>query len=204
MCNPLSNGNKSATNFLDTTSGAQDGNLVLTWTGTKYAQVQVDSTSATGFSDPVTSVAKPAPILAPGQGFLLQNNNASNTVTYVGTVMVNGVGSGTNVVGVTTNVLSSSTTYIFPSSILPIGGGISSVLQLADVGGAIDGCLVLTPNIVGGAIHGYTQVQFDSTSPTGFSDPVSSAQKPEPQIGVGQGFLFSNTSGAPISWVQSL
>jgi hypothetical protein len=202
---PLDYGNgDSATNFLDTVSGAQDGNLVLTWTGTKYAQVQVDSTTTTGFSDPVTGNPKPAPILPPGTGFLLQNNNSSNTITFVGTVLVGGPGGSTNVVGLTTNVLSSSTTYIFPSSILPIGGGIQSTLQLIDVGGAIDGSIILTPNIVGGAIHGYIQVQYDSSSGTGFSDPVSGNPKPEPQIAVGQSFLFSNTSGAPIVWVQSL
>jgi len=202
---PLDYGNgDSATNFLDTTSGAQDGNIVLTWTGTKYAQVAVDSTSATGFSDPVSFAPKPAPVLVPGQGFLLNNLNASNTITFVGTVLVGGPGASTNVVGVVTNTLSNSTTYVLPSSPLPIGGGITSVLGLANPGGAIDGSVVLIPNIVGGAVHGYSQTAFDSTSPTGFSDPVSFAQKPEPVIPVGGCFLFNNQSGAPIVWVQSL
>jgi hypothetical protein len=202
---PLDYGNgDSATNFLDTVSGAQDGNIVLTWAGTKYTQVAVDSTSATGFSDPVTFVAKPAPILPPGTGFLLNNLNPSNTITFVGTVKVGGPGAATNVVGVATNILSNGTTYIFPASALPIGGGITSVLQLQNPGGAIDGSVVLIPNIVGGAVHGYVQTAFDSTSATGFSDPVTFVAKPEPVIPVGGSFLFNNQSGAPISWVQSL
>jgi len=205
LANPLDYGNgDSATNFLDTVSGAQDGNLVLTWTGTKYAQTAVDSTSATGFSNPNNGNPEPAPILAPGTGFLLDNENGSNTLTFVGTVLVGGPGGSTNVVGITTNVLSSSTTYVLPSSVLPIGGGISSVLQLVNPGGNLDGCLVLIPNIVNGAIHGYAQTAFDSSSGTGFSNPNNGNPLPEPQIGVGQSFLFSNETGAPIDWVQSL
>jgi hypothetical protein len=204
LANPLENNGDNATNFFDTTSGAQDGNIVLSWTGVKYAQVQVDSTSATGFSDPVSNASKPAPIMKPGVGFLFNNQNGSLPITFTGTVAAGGPGASTNVVGLTTNVLSSSPTLSLNSSILPISGGISSVLGLANPGGNYDGCIVLIPNIVGGAIHGYTSVQFDSTSGTGFSDPVSNASRPEPTINVGQSFLFNNQSGAPISWQQSL
>jgi hypothetical protein len=204
FANPLSNGNNSATNFLDTTSGNSDGTIVLTWTGTKYAQAAIDSTSATGFSNPANFAPVPAPILAPGQGFLLNNLNASNTVTFVGTVAVGGPGASTNVVGITTNVLGNATTYVIASSVLPIGGGISSVLGLTNPGGAIDGSVVLVPNVVSGSIHGYTQTAFDSTSGTGFSNPANFAPLPEPVIPVGSSFLFNNQSGAPINWVQSL
>jgi hypothetical protein len=204
MANPLDNSNSnSGTNLFDTVSGNMDGDIVLTWTGTKYAAVAIDSTSPTGFSDPSTFQQKPAPVLNPGTGFLFQNNNASNTITFVGTVHVGGPGVSTNVVGVTSNVLNNATAYVLASSVLPIGGGISSTLELSNPGGAIDGSIVLIANIVGGNIHGYTSTAFDSTSPTGFSNPSTFAQVPEPQINVGQGFLFSNQSGAPINWVQS-
>jgi hypothetical protein len=203
MANPLDNSNgNSATNLFDIT-GSRDGDTILTWTGTKYAQVNIDSGSPTGFSDPLTFAPKPAPVLPPGQGFLYQNNNSSNTVTFAGTVHVDAAASGTNTVGMTTNVLGNGTVYVLASSKLPVGGGITTVLQLANPGGAIDGSTVLKPNIVGGAIHGYTSVSFDSSSPTGFSDPLTFAQKPEPQINAGEGFLFNNQSGAPINWVQS-
>jgi hypothetical protein len=205
FCNPLDYGNgNSATNFLDTTSGNSDGLIVLTWTGAKYAQSAVDSTSGTGFSNPANFAPVPAPILPPGTGFLLNNPNGSNTITFVGTVSVGGPGASTNVVGVTTNILGNGTVYVMPSSILPIGGGITSVLGLQNPGGAIDGSIVLIPNIVNGNIKGYVQTAFDSTSGTGFSNPANFAPLPEPVIPVGGSFLFNNQSGAPIVWVQSL
>jgi hypothetical protein len=204
MANPLSNnGNDSATNLFDVT-GSNDGSIILQWAGTKYKSTAFDSTSATGFSDPNTFAPLPAPILPAGQGFLFNQQNGSNTYTFVGSVAVGGPGSATNVVGVTTNVLSHATVYVMPSSILPIGGGISSVLGLANVGGALDGCLVLVPNIINGVHHGFNSTAFDSTSPTGFSDPNTFAQKPEPVIAVGGNFLFSNQTGSNINWVQSL
>lgn len=204
MANPLSNnGNDSATNLFDM-SGVNDGSIILTWAGTHYQQTAFDSTSATGFSDPATFAPLPAPVLPPGTGFLFNNQTASNTITFVGTVAVGGPGASTNVVGVTTNIISSATVYVLKSSILPIGGGISSVLGLQNVGGALDGSIVLIPNIVGGSIHGYQQTQFDSSSGTGFSDPATFASKPEPVIPVGGAFLFSDQSGADIQWVQSL
>jgi hypothetical protein len=204
MDNPLSNnGNDSATNLFNTT-GVNDGSIILQWTGTKYKQTAFDSTSATGFSDPISFAPLSAPILPPGQGFLLNNQNGSNTFTFVGSVLVGGPGAATNVVGVTTNVLANGTLYVFPSSILPIGGGISSSLGLVNNGGAIDGSVVLIPNIVSGVIKGYKQYAFDSSSATGFSDPISFAPLPEPVIPVGGSFLFNNQSGAPIYWIQSL
>jgi hypothetical protein len=205
LANPLNqNGNYSATNLFDAVSGANDGSILLTWTGTKYKQTAFDSTSATGFSDPNTFAPLPAPILPPGQGFLFNNQNGSNTVTFTGSVYVDGPGASTNIVGVTTNILSSSSVYILPSSKISIGGGISSVLGLVNVGGALDGSVVLVPNIIGGAIHGYKQYAFDSSSATGFSDPNTFAPLAEPVIPVGGSFLFSNQTGAPIVWIQSL
>jgi len=168
MANPLGNSNNSATNLFDTTSGANDGSVLYIWTGTKYSQVQFDSTQTTGFSDAVSGNTVAAPILPPGVGFLFNNQNASNTVTYVGTVTVGGPGASTNVVGLTTNILSSHTLYVFPASVLPVGGGISSVLGIVNVGGSLDGSIVLVPKITAGVVHGYSQIQFDSTQSTGF------------------------------------
>ncbi|MDR3430762.1 MAG: hypothetical protein P4L95_02450 [Rouxiella aceris] len=206
VATPLDVGDNSATNYFDTTSGANDGSIVLTWAGTHYTQTMFDSTKSTGFTDAATgSSTLPPPVLTPGSGWLFNNQNASNTITFAGTVHVDGAGVSTNVVGVTTNVLSSSTVYVYPASKLPIGGGISSVLGLVNVGGALDGSIVLIPNIVGGAVHGYTQIMFDSTKATGFTDAATGSQTlAEPVIAVGGSFLFSNQTGNPISWVQSL
>lgn len=205
MDNPLSNnGNNSATNLFNTTSGANDGSVILQWAGTHYTQVAFDSSQATGFSDPATFAPLPAPVLTPGQGFLFNNQNASNTITFTGSVAVDGPGTATNVVGVTTNILSHSTLYVFPSSKIAVGGGISSVLGIKNVAGALDGSIVVIPNIVGGAIHGYKQIAFDSSSATGFSDVSTFAPVPEPVIPVGGSFLFSNQSGSDYQWIQSL
>jgi hypothetical protein len=126
-----------------------------------------DSTKTTGFTDAGSGLQTlPAPVLAPGTGFLFNNQNASNTLTFTGSVAVDGPGTATNVVGVTTNILSAGTLYVFPSSKIAVGGGISSVLGIRNVAGALDGSVVLIPNIISGVIHGYTQIMFDSTKAT--------------------------------------
>jgi|ERR1035437_1473212 hypothetical protein len=205
MDNPLSNnGNNSATNLFDTTSGANDGSIILTWAGTKYSQTMFDSTKATGFADAGSGLAAPVPVLAPGTGFLFNNQNASNTITFTGSVAVDGPGTATNVVGKTTNILSAATLYVFPSSKIAVGGGISSVLGIVNVAGVLDGSIVLVPNIIGGAIHGYTQIMFDSTKATGFANAASGAMVAEPVISVGGSFLFSNQTGSDYMWIQSL
>jgi len=207
MDNPLSNnGNNSATNLFDTTSGANDGSIILQWAGTHYTQVVFDSSKATGFTDVGSgSQTLTPPVLAPGTGFLFNNQGASNTFTFTGSVAVDGPGTATNVVGVTTNILSAGTVYVLPSSKIAIGGGISSVLGIKNVGGALDGSIVLIPNIINGIIRGYTQTVFDSSKATGFTDIGSGSQTlAEPVIAVGQSFLFSNQSGSDYQWIQSL
>jgi hypothetical protein len=203
----LDNGNgNSATNLFDTTTGANDGSVLVTWAGTHYANIVFDSSKATGFTDIGTGTQTlPAPILNPGQGFFFNNQNPATTNTFVGTVHVDAAATGTQTVGSTTNVISSATTYVYISSKLPIGGGVSSVLGISNVGGAIDGSIVVLPNIVSGAVHGYNNIVFDSSKATGFTDIGTGTQTlPEPVIAVGGGFLFSNQAGSPINWVQSL
>src|ERR1035437_3613111 len=70
MDNPLNNnGNNSATNLFNATSGANDGSIILQWAGTHYTQVVFDSSKVTGFTDVATgSQTLPPPILAPGTG----------------------------------------------------------------------------------------------------------------------------------------
>ena len=207
IANPLDNSTgASATNLFDTTSGGNDGSVLLTWTGSSFAQAVFDSSKSSGFSDNGGIVTLPAPTLAPGKGFFFNNQAPVFTNTFVGTVHVDGAAAGTNVVGLTTNVISSSTTYVYIASKLPIAGGVSAVLGIQNVGPgfALDGSVVLIPNIVGGAVAGYTQRVYDSGKATGFSDNGGIATQPEPIIPVGGGFFFSNQSGSDISWVQSL
>jgi hypothetical protein len=206
VANPMdySSGN-AATNFVDNSGGVYDGSLVYIWNGSSFTVVQYDSSQTTGFANALGNAAVPAPILNPGQAFFLNNQSGtSNTVTFVGTVHVDGAASGTNVVGLTTNVLSGSLTYVYVSSKLPVAGGVSAVLGLKnDLAGTLDGSLILIPNIVGGNVNGYTTIQFDSTQPTGFANALGNASVPEPVIQVGSGFFFSNQTGGNYNWIQS-
>jgi hypothetical protein len=89
--------------------------------------------------------------------------------------------------------------------VLPIGGGISSVLGLTNSAGALDGTYLYLPIITaGGSFTGYNIVQFDSSQTTGFANATDSGAVAEPVIPVGGSFLLNNQSGAPITWVQSI
>jgi hypothetical protein len=153
-----------------------------------------------------------SPDLSPGQGYFFNNQNdpvvaggVISNLTYVGQVQVDLPGTSTNVVGISTNFITGSGGLVYLGSKFPVGGGISSVLGLTnDAAGDLDGSYVLVPNIVGGIIHGYSQSVYSSASPTGFKNASGSANVPEPQITVGQGFLFSNQSGSDYVWYQSL
>jgi len=182
-----------------------DGSVILTFTGTHFTSEVFDSTKATGFTDPGTGTQTlTPPVLTPGEGFFFNNQNTLFTNTFVGTVHVDALATGTNVVGVTSNLLSAEIAYVYVSSKLPIAGGVHSVLGLPN-DGTLDGSIVLIPNIVGGVVHGYNETVFDSTKSTGFTDAGTGTQTlPEPIIPVGGGFLFSNQTGTDFTWIQSL
>jgi hypothetical protein len=99
-------------------------------------------------------------------------------------------------------VLTSSPYVTLLSSKLPIGGGISSVLQLPS-GGLLDGCLISIPVFLNGNFHGFTQYTVDSSWPSGFGNGSDSAGVAEPQIPAGASFFFENTLGTPENWIQN-
>src|SRR5665213_1536643 len=205
IANPLDAGgsagvNDSITNVIAVFSGSYDGDGLYIWSGHSYAQYTIDSGQSTGIGNAGDTAAVAPPILAPGQAIFINNGNGSNNVTFVGTVHVDGTGS-TNVVGLTTNTL--PTGFSFVASKLPIAGGISSVLGLPK-DGSLDGSQIYIPNISGGAVHGFNQVTIDSGQSTGFGNAGDTAAVPEPVIPVGGGFFFSNGTGVPVTWVQSL
>jgi hypothetical protein len=90
---------------------------------------------------------------------------------------------------------------------LPFAGGVSTALGLVNTGGALDGAEVQQAVITaGGAVQGFKVSVFDSSTDdttTGFIDrngnPVA-----EPQIKVGEGFFFNNSSGGTRTWTQVL
>jgi hypothetical protein len=198
--NPLdASGNNSITNIIPVFSGNYDGDLLNIWNGAGYTVYTIDSGQSTGIGNSSDTAAVAPPTINPGTGYFIQNTAGAITNTFVGTVHIDGAGSSTNVVGLTTNSIPVGQNFY--SSKLPIGGGISSVLKLpAD--GSLDGSLINIPNIVGGSVHGFTTYTIDSGQPTGFGNAADTASAPEPQIPVGTGFFIQNTAGA-VNWVQS-
>jgi hypothetical protein len=179
-----------ANEILPANTGQYDGDAILRWTGTGWLAANLDSASPTGFSDQGGNPI-PAPILNSGMGYLYYNGQGvSNNITYVGEVRT-----GTNIVNIP-----ASPEYSAIGSPAPLAGGVSTVLQLTNPGGAIDGDAVL---VAVGAISGYAASAFDSASGTGFSDQGGNPI-PEPQIAVGQGFFFDNLNATPVTWKQVL
>jgi hypothetical protein len=186
-------------------SGALDGDPLFIFNGHSFNQVTFDSGMASGFGDASDTSMVPCPIINPGVAFYINANNGGPTVTntFVGTVHTDFAATGAQVVGSTTNIIPAGKQFY--SSKLPIGGGITSVLQFANVASALDGDVINLPNIVGGAIHGYTQVVFDSGMGTGFGDASDTSPVAEPVIPVASGFLFDNNNGnGTATWTQAL
>jgi hypothetical protein len=191
-------GGNSLTNIIQNPTGALDGSGVFVWGGTTYNEYILDSTLG-GTADPSDSYYVPAPTLPAGTPFLFNNQAAAFTNTYVGQVHI---GSGTYP-GTSTNSIPSSI-LTFTAAVIPVGGGVSSVLQFTNSAGALDGNYIFIPIISGGVETGFNQYTFDSGFTTGFGDPSDSFQVAEPQIPVGGGFFYGNQSGTPYTWVQSL
>jgi hypothetical protein len=201
IANPLdaSGGNNTITNIIPVFSGNYDGDGLYLWNGSSYTQYTIDSGQPTGVGNASDSAPVAPPVINPGIAIFIQNTVGLITNTFVGTVHIDGAGSSTNVVGVTTNFLGTGFRYV--ASKLPIGGGISSVLQLPH-DGSLDGSGIYVPNIVSGQVHGFTQYTIDSGQPSGFGNASDSAPASEPQIPVGTGFFIQNTAGAE-NWIQS-
>jgi hypothetical protein len=209
IANPLDNASgNSLTNLFQNAGGALDGVLVYLWNGTGYTIDQFDSQSPSGMDNSGGSAIPVAPIVNPGQMIYVWNNTGVGfTNTFVGTVHVEGAGTGS--VGVTTNNLLAG--YNFVASKISIGGGITSTLQVTNTSpggpgnGVLDGVLIYVPHILAnGNFAGYTISQFDSTSSTGFDTSGGAQGAPEPIIPVGTGAIIFNNSGATYPWVQSL
>jgi hypothetical protein len=195
--------NNAITNIINVFSGNYDGDLLYTWSGTKYVTYTIDSTFSTGIADAGDVNPETPPIFNPGVAFYIKNSSTSNTLTFVGTVHVGGAGASTNVIGVTTNLLTTSPQNNFYSSVLPVGGGISSVLDLPH-NGSLDGALINIPIInAAGNFAGFHTVTIDSSFPTGFADAGDVNGVPEPQIPVATGFFLNNNTGNAINWIQS-
>jgi hypothetical protein len=209
IANPLaeSNGN-SLTNIISNpntgSGGPWDYTIVNVWNGTGYTGYTLDSGFPTGVADPTDNFGVPAPTINPGTAFFFVNNtSSSNTVTVVGTVQVSAPPTGSQTVGTATNTITTNPSDVLIGSIIPVGGGLSSVLNFNLAGGVPDYTVVNIPKIVNGVLTGFTGYTVDSSFPSGFADPTDNFGVPEPIIPVGSGFFFVNNSGSTVNWVQS-
>jgi len=185
LANPLSGG---ATNGANEIMPVIDGELILTWTGSKFSQTGYDS----GFggwvgADGVTP--SHPPVLNPGTGFFFFNPGAATNITFVGTVVPNPGGSQN------ANQLPLPSNYSLIGSPLP-----ATVAQITNPPVSlpvIDGMLILSWNG-----SKYVQTGFDS----GFGGWVAAdgvTPSVAPPYSIGQGFFFFNP-GAATTWTQSL
>jgi hypothetical protein len=186
--------NDAANLILPANTGQYDGDQVLKWTGLSWAINNLDSASPTGFSDSGGNPV-PAPTLPSGLGYLYNNQSGvSNNLTYVGEVRT-----GTNTVSIPY-----PPEFRAVGSPAPLAGGVSTVLQLTNPGGVLDGDAVQTMvRNPSGSVKGFSSFNFDSAAGTGFSDSGGNPI-PEPQIAVGQGFFFDNVNATTVTWKQVL
>ena len=203
LANPVDLGvANTLTNIFPNSGGALDGSVVDIWNGSSFTVYTLDSTFPTGVGDANDVNPVPAPVISPGQLFYFDNLTGTKiTNILTGTVHVEGGQTGSNV-GATTNTCPAG--FNFVASKIPVGGGVSSVLQLTNPGGILDGSTLQIPNInASGQFLGYTIVTFDSSFGSGFGDANDVNPVPEPIIPVGTGFIFDNLSGSTYKWIQT-
>lgn len=225
VSNPLdyidSNGltNNAATNIFknpysgnDNIQGPYDGNVLILWTGTGYDQYVFDSLpgdTTTGFTDSFGN-PKATPILSPGIGFYINNNNPRATNTITGTVR--GATSNGSLTTISNTVTIPNQAFTFVGSATALGGDAITNLLLANpysgndnIAGPLDGCQILLPIYNGaGILSAYNTFVFDSLpgdTSTGFTDTFGNP-KAAPVIPVGGGFFFGNNVNHPITWTQ--
>ena len=200
--NPFNRAGGNVITNLIANDGSFDGSYVYIWAGHTYDVYTLDSTMPTGISDAADVVPVPPPTINPGTAFYLNNQTgAALTNTYVGNVAL------ATYPGSTTNAIAGSPLFSLLSSILPLGGRISSDLGFTNVDGALDGDYIYQPVIISGTFHGYNVSTFDSTLSTGFpgfGDASDQFPVPEPVIPLGGGFFFNNANGTPVNWIQTL
>lgn len=190
--------------------GPWDGSTIQEWNGSSWIVSAFDSLTddtTTGFTDLAGTHAVPQPVLSSGKGFLLNNQSALTSITFVGQVRT-----GTNTLAMPPRLAAYAV-----GSMLPVSGGISSSVGFTNPNpdrsgnttlGPIDGCYFESLRVNGsGGFSGYTVSAFDSLtddSSTGFTDQAGTHAVPEPQVAIGQGFFFVNSSSATYNFQQIL
>jgi len=182
LANPLSAG---ATNGANEIMPIIDGEIILTWTGTKYQQTGYDSGFGGWVGADGTTASVP-PSLPPGHGFFFFSPAATN-VTFVGQVVPNPGSTNTTALAAGYNLLGSA----IPATVAQIT---NAPVNLP----VIDGMIILEWNTAG---QKYAQTGFDS----GFGGWVGAdgtTASVAPAYAIGQGFFLFTPTAA--SWSQSL
>jgi len=184
LANPLSAG---ATNGANEIMPIIDGEIILTWAGTKFNQTGYDSGFGGWVGANGSSPSVP-PSLPPGSGFFFFNPGAATNVTFVGQVVPNPS---------STNTINLASGYNLVGSAIPatVAAITNSPVKLP----VIDGMIILEWDATK---QKYTQTGFDS----GFGGWVGadgSTASVAPPYSIGQGFFLFNP-GAAQAWKQSL
>jgi hypothetical protein len=175
IANPLNNDTNGANEIL---AALPDGSLIYVYNAGTFT---VDVVYSGIYYDASSFAVVPAPVLAPGTGFFLNNGGASFVNTYTGSVAVNVSATGTNQL---------ASGFNLSGSLLPIAGGFTTALNFNPP----DGTLLYIYN----AGNWNTAVIYSGT----YYDPSTFAPLPEPQATVGQG-VFINT-GSSTAWTQTM
>jgi len=194
LANPLSAG---VTNGANEIMPILDGEVILTWGGTSFTEVQYDSgaspTPGWVKADDTTPAAPPS--LPPGKGFFFFNPASTPTnVTFVGQVIPGPSSSVTNVLAPGYSLLGS----LLPASVALIT---NTPVSLP----VIDGMNILKWSTTA---KGYVETMYDSgASPTpGWVKADDTTATTAPAYNIGDGFFFFNPLPAtnPQGWKQSL
>jgi len=183
LANPLSAG---ATNGANEIMPIIDGEIILTWTGTKYNQTGYDSGFG-GWVGANGTTASVPPSLPPGQGFFFFNPGPATNVTFVGQVVPNPGSTNTTALTAGYNLLGSA----IPATVAQIT---NAPVNLP----VIDGMIILEWNAAG---QKYAQTGFDSGF-GGWVGPDGTTASVAPAYAIGQGFFLFTPTAA--SWKQSL
>ena len=184
LANPLSAG---ATNGANEIMPIINGELILTWTGTQFAQTGYDSDFG-GWVGADGSTAAAPPSLPPGKGFFFFNPVAATNVTFVGQVVPNPGA---------TNQIPLAAGYNLVGSAIP--ATVAAVTNAPVSLPVINGMLLLTWDPVG---KKYIQNGYDTDFGGWVGADGSTAAAP-PAYSIGQGFFFFNPLAAT-TWNQSL
>jgi len=184
LANPLSAG---VTNGANEIMPIIDGEIILTWSGTKFTQTGYDS-GFNGWVGADGQTASVPPSLPPGQGFFFFNPAAATNVTFVGQVVPNPG---------QTNSISLASGYSLVGSAVP--ATVAAITNAPVSLPVIDGMIILQWDA---AAQKYKQTGFDS----GFNGWVGAdgqTASVAPPYALGTGFFFFNPA-ATTAWKQSL